>query len=85
MYPYVQQNAIPDRNLLHCSAMSLSELQHHPVEDGNENQSLEEQKLEESMEKQKPKAKKVKKKTRKGLPTAFFLFLFFHCYRNIYP
>uniref|UniRef100_A0A663ESQ5 Jouberin n=1 Tax=Aquila chrysaetos chrysaetos TaxID=223781 RepID=A0A663ESQ5_AQUCH len=38
---------------------------HHPVEDGNENQSLEEQKLEESMEKQKPKAKKVKKKTRK--------------------
>uniref|UniRef100_A0A8B9MTG9 Jouberin n=1 Tax=Accipiter nisus TaxID=211598 RepID=A0A8B9MTG9_9AVES len=47
------------------SAMSLSELQHHPVEDGNENQSLEEQKLEESMEKQKPKAKKVKKKTRK--------------------
>ncbi|XP_010572954.1 PREDICTED: jouberin isoform X2 [Haliaeetus leucocephalus] len=47
------------------SAMSLSELQHHPVEDGNENQSLEEQKLEESMENQKPKAKKVKKKTRK--------------------
>uniref|UniRef100_A0A8C0BYM2 Jouberin n=1 Tax=Buteo japonicus TaxID=224669 RepID=A0A8C0BYM2_9AVES len=43
----------------------LYTLQHHPVEDGNENQSLEEQKLEESMEKQKPKAKKVKKKTRK--------------------
>ncbi|KFW92882.1 Jouberin, partial [Phalacrocorax carbo] len=55
------------------SAMSLSELQHHPAEDGdgNENQSLERlvtsegQKLEESVEKQKPKAKKVKKKTRK--------------------
>ncbi|KFU90772.1 Jouberin, partial [Chaetura pelagica] len=53
------------------SAMSLSELQHQPEEDSNENQSLErlvtaeEQKLEESMEKQKPKAKKVKKKTRK--------------------
>ncbi|KAM6433682.1 jouberin [Rhynochetos jubatus] len=53
------------------SAMSLSELQHHPAEDGNENQPLERlftsegQKLEESMEKQKPKAKKVKKKTRK--------------------
>ncbi|XP_068006101.1 jouberin isoform X3 [Melanerpes formicivorus] len=53
------------------SAMSLSELQHHPAEDGNENQSLErqltseEQKLEESTENQKPKAKKVKKKTRK--------------------
>ncbi|NXJ67908.1 AHI1 protein, partial [Rostratula benghalensis] len=53
------------------SAMSLSELQHHPAEDGNENQSLEKtfttegQKLEESREKQKPKAKKVKKKTKK--------------------
>ncbi|XP_064025371.1 jouberin isoform X2 [Pogoniulus pusillus] len=53
------------------SAMSLSELQHHPAEHGNENQSLgslftsEEQKLEESMAKQKPKPKKVKKKTRK--------------------
>ncbi|NXN17765.1 AHI1 protein, partial [Indicator maculatus] len=53
------------------SAMSLSELQHHPAGDGNENQSLErlftseEQKLEESIEKQKAKAKKVKKKTRK--------------------
>ncbi|XP_074436762.1 jouberin isoform X2 [Larus michahellis] len=53
------------------SAMSLSELQHHPAEDGNENQSLERlltsegQKLEKTMEKQKPKAKKVKKKTRK--------------------
>ncbi|NXM37487.1 AHI1 protein, partial [Gymnorhina tibicen] len=53
------------------SAMSLSELQHHPEEGGNESQSLETlftsegQKLEESMEKQKPKAKKVKKKTRK--------------------
>ncbi|KAM6279122.1 jouberin isoform 3-T3 [Porphyrio hochstetteri] len=53
------------------SAMSLSELQHHPAEDGNENQALESlftsegQKLEESMEKQKPKAKKVKKKTKK--------------------
>ncbi|NXG52273.1 AHI1 protein, partial [Psilopogon haemacephalus] len=53
------------------SAMSLSELQHHPPEGGNENQSLEslftseQQKLEESMEKQKPKAKKVKKKARK--------------------
>ncbi|XP_017595145.1 PREDICTED: jouberin isoform X2 [Corvus brachyrhynchos] len=52
------------------SAMSLSELQHHP-EGGNEGQSLETlftsegQKLEESMDKQKPKAKKVKKKTRK--------------------
>ncbi|NXI04962.1 AHI1 protein, partial [Pachycephala philippinensis] len=53
------------------SAMSLSELQHHPEQGGNERQSLETlftsegQKLEESMEKQKPKAKKVKKKTRK--------------------
>ncbi|XP_074675127.1 jouberin isoform X5 [Strix aluco] len=53
------------------SAMSLSELQHPPAEDGNANQSLERlftsegQKLEESMENQKPKAKKVKKKTRK--------------------
>ncbi|NXC30400.1 AHI1 protein, partial [Campylorhamphus procurvoides] len=52
------------------SAMSLSELQHHP-EDGNESQSFERlftsegQKLEESMKKQKLKAKKVKKKTRK--------------------
>ncbi|XP_061846769.1 jouberin isoform X1 [Colius striatus] len=51
------------------SAMSLSELQHQPVED--DNQSLERlfpserQKLEERMEKQKPRAKKVKKKTRK--------------------
>jgi len=55
--------------------MSLSELQHHPAEDDNENLSQERQftsggqKLEESMEKQKPKTKKVKKKTRKGLPT----------------
>ncbi|XP_068255028.1 LOW QUALITY PROTEIN: jouberin [Nyctibius grandis] len=53
------------------SAMSLSELQHHPAEDGNENQPLERlftsegQKLGESMENQKPKPKKVKKKTRK--------------------
>ncbi|KAM6081380.1 jouberin isoform 4-T8 [Chlamydotis macqueenii] len=53
------------------SAMSLSELQHHPAEDGNENRSLERlftsegEKLEESMEKHKPKTKKVKKKTRK--------------------
>ncbi|NXI34604.1 AHI1 protein, partial [Galbula dea] len=57
------------------SAMSLSELQHHPAEDRNENQSLEVitsegQKSEESMEKkpkplQKPKVKKVKKKSRK--------------------
>lgn len=53
--------------------MSLSELQHHPTEDGNENQSVErpftseEQKLEESVEIEKPKATKVKKKTRKGL------------------
>lgn len=67
----MQYNAI----LLCYSSMSLSELQHHPAERGNENQSLgnlftsEEQKLEESMAKQKPKAKKVKKKTRKGLPT----------------
>lgn len=54
--------------------MSLSELQHHPAEDSNENHSLERQfvsegqNLEESMEKQKPKAKKVKKKTKKGMP-----------------
>ncbi|XP_030909930.2 jouberin isoform X2 [Melopsittacus undulatus] len=54
------------------SAMSLSELQHHPVQDGNENHSLERlftsegQKLEKNIEKQKPKVKKVKKKTRKG-------------------
>uniref|UniRef100_A0A8C3L9L0 Jouberin n=1 Tax=Chrysolophus pictus TaxID=9089 RepID=A0A8C3L9L0_CHRPC len=53
------------------SAMSLSELQHHPAEGNNENRLLErefvseEQNLEESMEKQKPKAKKVKKKTKK--------------------
>ncbi|XP_037247891.1 jouberin [Falco rusticolus] len=52
------------------SAMSLSELQHHPAENCNENQSLKRlstsgQKLEESMEKQKPKAKKGKKKARK--------------------
>ncbi|XP_071596949.1 jouberin [Heliangelus exortis] len=59
-------------NEAETSAMSLSELQHHP-EDGNENQSLERlltskgQKLEESMEEKKPKAKKVKKKTRKVL------------------
>ncbi|KAM9382172.1 jouberin [Phaethornis superciliosus] len=59
------------------SAMSLSELQHHPEEDGNENQSLERlltskgQKLEESMEEKKPKAKKVKKKTRKEENTEF--------------
>ncbi|NXK29837.1 AHI1 protein, partial [Piprites chloris] len=51
------------------SAMSISELQHHP-EDGNESQSLqrlftsEGQTLKESMDKQKPKARKVKKKTR---------------------
>lgn len=53
------------------SAMSLSELQHHPVEGNNENHLLERefvlegQNLEESMDKQKPKAKKVKKKTKK--------------------
>ncbi|NXG04076.1 AHI1 protein, partial [Sakesphorus luctuosus] len=53
------------------SAMSLSELQHHPEEDGNRSQSLERlftsegQKLEQSRDKLKPKAKKVKKKTRK--------------------
>ncbi|NXI72638.1 AHI1 protein, partial [Anseranas semipalmata] len=58
------------------SAMSLSELQHHPAEDGNENHSLERlfisegQNLEESKEKQKPKAKKVKKKTKKEDNTA---------------
>ncbi|XP_061330997.1 jouberin isoform X1 [Pezoporus flaviventris] len=54
------------------SAMSLSELQHHPAQDGNESHSLERlftsegQELEKNIEKQKPKAKKVKKKTRKG-------------------
>ncbi|XP_072187793.1 jouberin [Excalfactoria chinensis] len=53
------------------SAMSLSELQHHPAEANNENHLLERefvsegQNLEESMEKQKPKVKKVKKKTKK--------------------
>lgn len=53
------------------SAMSLSELQHHPAEGNNENHLLERefvsegQNLEESMDKQKPKAKKVKKKTKK--------------------
>ncbi|NXT22884.1 AHI1 protein, partial [Syrrhaptes paradoxus] len=58
-------------NEAETSAMSLSELQHRPAEDGHENQSLERlvtsegQELEESMEKQKPKAVKVKKKTRK--------------------
>lgn len=68
------QNAIADNNPLHCSAMSLSELQHHPVEGNNENHLLERefvlegQNLEESMDKQKPKAKKIKKKTKKGLP-----------------
>lgn len=70
---HMSQNAIVDSNPLHCSAMSLSELQHHPAEGNNENHLLErefvseEQNLEESMEKQKPKAKKVKKKTKKGL------------------
>ncbi|XP_062428498.1 jouberin isoform X2 [Rhea pennata] len=55
------------------SAMSLSELQHYPAKDDNENQSLERlftsegQKLEEGMEKQKPKARKVKGKTKKVL------------------
>ncbi|XP_015713922.1 jouberin isoform X2 [Coturnix japonica] len=53
------------------SAMSLSELQHHPGEGDNENHLLERefvsegQNLEESMEKQKPKVKQVKKKTKK--------------------
>ncbi|XP_017933751.1 jouberin isoform X2 [Manacus vitellinus] len=53
------------------SAMSISELQHHPEKDGNESQSPERlftsegQTLKESMDKQKPKARKVKKKTRK--------------------
>ncbi|NWT12026.1 AHI1 protein, partial [Vireo altiloquus] len=61
-------------NEAETSAMSLSELQHHPEEGGNENHSLETlftsgQKLEESMDKQKPKAKKVKKKTRKDETT----------------
>ncbi|KAJ7417021.1 hypothetical protein BTVI_33936 [Pitangus sulphuratus] len=57
-------------NEAETSAMSISELQHHP-EDGNESQSLERlftsegQTLKESMDKQKPKARKVKKKTRK--------------------
>ncbi|NXM02860.1 AHI1 protein, partial [Tyrannus savana] len=57
-------------NEAETSAMSISELQHHP-EDGNESQSLERlftsegQTLTESMDKQKPKARKVKKKTRK--------------------
>ncbi|NXJ80964.1 AHI1 protein, partial [Trogon melanurus] len=55
-------------NEAETSAMSLSELQHHPTE---ENESLERvltsegQKPEEIVENQKPKAKKVKKKTRK--------------------
>ncbi|XP_025975762.2 jouberin isoform X4 [Dromaius novaehollandiae] len=53
-------------------AMSLSELQHYPAEDDNENQSLERlftsgQKPEEGMEKQKPKARRVKRKTKKVL------------------
>lgn len=71
----MQWTAVADSDRLPCSAMSLSELQHHPEEGGNESQSLETQfasegqKLEESMDKRKPKAKKVKKKTRKGLPT----------------
>ncbi|KAM6126907.1 LOW QUALITY PROTEIN: jouberin [Pterocles gutturalis] len=58
-------------NEAETSAMSLSELQHRPAEDGHENQSLERlvtsegHELEESMEKQKRKAVKVKKKTRK--------------------
>ncbi|NXO24624.1 AHI1 protein, partial [Cisticola juncidis] len=54
------------------SAMSLSELQHHHLEEGgSESRSPERlftsegQKLEESMDKQKPKTKKAKKKTRK--------------------
>lgn len=73
MYSYLQYIAIADGNPLHFSAMSLSELQHHP-EDSNENHSLERQfvsggqNVEESMEKQKTKAKKVKKKTKKGMP-----------------
>ncbi|NWQ78083.1 AHI1 protein, partial [Columbina picui] len=66
-----KKKEIPVLSETETSAMSISELQHHPAEDGNENQSLEkvfaseEQKLEESVEKRKPKAKKVKKKTRK--------------------
>ncbi|XP_071662621.1 jouberin isoform X2 [Patagioenas fasciata] len=66
-----KKKEIPVLNEAETSAMSLSELQHHPAEGGNENQSLERvftsegQKLEESVEKRKPKAKKVKKKTRK--------------------
>ncbi|KFO87913.1 Jouberin, partial [Buceros rhinoceros silvestris] len=68
-----KKKEIADLSEAETSAMSLSELQHHPTEDGNENQSLErpltseEQKLEESVEIEKPKATKVKKKTRKGL------------------
>lgn len=72
----MQWTAVADSDPLPCSAMSLSELQHHhPEAGGNESQSperlftSEEQKLEGSTEKQKPKAKKVKKKSRKGLPT----------------
>ncbi|OXB68423.1 hypothetical protein ASZ78_010044, partial [Callipepla squamata] len=57
------------------SAMSLSELQHHPTEGHNENHLLESgfvsegQNLEEGMEKQKPKVKKIKKKTKKEVST----------------
>lgn len=71
--------AVADSDPLPCSAMSLSELQHHPPEGGNGSQSLERlltsegQKLEESTDKQKPKAKKVKKKTRKGLPIKCYI------------
>ncbi|XP_010131482.1 PREDICTED: jouberin [Buceros rhinoceros silvestris] len=70
-----KKKEIADLSEAETSAMSLSELQHHPTEDGNENQSLErpltseEQKLEESVEIEKPKATKVKKKTRKEKTT----------------
>ncbi|NXL88647.1 AHI1 protein, partial [Alectura lathami] len=53
------------------SAVSLSELQHHPAEADDGNHCLERQfvsegqNLEESLKKEKPKAKKVKKETKK--------------------
>lgn len=82
----MQWTAVADSDPLPCSAMSLSELQHHhPEASGNESHSPERlftsegQKLEASMEKQKPKTKKIKKKSRKGLPTKCYNTVLLSC------
>lgn len=92
-YQYMQWTAVADNDPLPCSAMSLSELQHHHREEGgNEGQSPERVFTSERMDKQKPKGKKVKKKTRKGLPKnviilCYFavLFFFWCCCRKFFP